>query len=89
MTTIKGPHYYGPVDDCLRCLFCEVLPGAAEPCHANDIQVVPSTTDYDGPLPGPWMPFGSHVDLPDHLALEFSETDDDMGLPTSERVISP
>jgi hypothetical protein len=34
------------------------------------------------------MPFGSNIDLPDHLALEFSEVDE-TGLPTSERVISP
>jgi hypothetical protein len=81
---MKGPHEYGPVDDCTRCIYCEILPGKDNgPCYGNDISVVPSTT------PGPWVPFGTNYDLPDWLALEFSEVDEDSGLPTSERVISP
>jgi hypothetical protein len=37
-----GPHFYVPVDDCLRCMYCEALIGSREPCNAND---------EDGPEP--------------------------------------
>jgi hypothetical protein len=77
-------HYWGPVDDCIRCLDCEALVGTPGPCAANRSEEPPVEDD----LPGPWVPFGTNVDLPDHLALEFSEADE-TGLPVSERVISP
>lgn len=77
-------HYWGAVDDCTRCLDCEALIGTPGPCPARPDDPPPGYDD----LPGPWMPFGSNIDLPDHLALEFSEPGED-GLPTSERVVSP
>ena len=38
---MKGPHFWGAVDDCTRCLYCEALVGTPGPCEAND----------DGPEP--------------------------------------
>lgn len=30
-----GPHEFGPVDDCTRCIHCEALIGTTGPCTAN------------------------------------------------------
>lgn len=37
MTAVYGQHEYGQVDDCTRCVWCECLPGAADPCLSNPI----------------------------------------------------
>lgn len=32
---VYGPHEFGAVDDCVRCIWCEALVGTAGPCTAN------------------------------------------------------
>ena len=33
--TTYGQHEYGVIDDCRRCVWCECLPGASDPCYGN------------------------------------------------------